>query len=82
MRHLIETLYERNQRPPSALLWPPHPTFTAAIHSSRSASEMDLHSRLTRGFAQEVAYAAVMNVRRRAKNAPFAMLAVILGGRW
>ena len=57
------------------------PTFTAAIHSSRSASEMDLHSRLTRGSLQPPAYTVATNARRRAKNTFFPILTVILGGR-
>ena len=52
-------------------------TFTASIHSLRSCSEMDLHSRLTRGSAQQAAYTVVNDVRRRAKNTLFPKLTVI-----
>ena len=43
-------------------------TFTASTHSLRSPSEIDLHSRLTRGFSQGTACTVVKNARRRAKN--------------
>ena len=58
----------------ASYLEPLGPTFTAVIHASRSASEIDLHSRLTRGFAQELAYADVMNTRRKARSTCFARL--------
>ena len=80
VRHLFEAL-QRGQRLQSALLGSRHLTFTAVIHSARSSSERDLHSRLTRGSAQEAAYTVVRYVRRRAKNTFLVRLAVILGDR-
>jgi len=56
-------------------------TLTAATHSSRSASEMDLHSRLTRGSEQGTACTVVMDARRRAKNTFFTRLTAIARDR-
>ena len=77
MGHLLEAL-RGNQQSPSTLRRWLDPTFTAVIHSSRSASEMDLHSRLTRGSAQAAACTVATNVRRRAKSTFFPILTVIL----
>ena len=78
--HLSETL-EWSQRLASVRwIGSPGPTFTAASHSARSASDRLLHSRRTRGFAQWVAYAVATNVRRRAKDMCFARPVVISSG--
>ena len=81
MRHRFETLEraQRLQRVHFAIL-DQKLTFTAATHSSRSTSEMDLHSRLTRGSEQGTAFTVVMNVRRRAKNTFFARPMAIMEG--
>ena len=81
MRHGFEAL-QRNQRPP-CYFGSLDPTLTAATHSSRSTSEIDLHSRLTRGVAQRAspAYTVAMDARRRAKNTFFTRLVIILRDR-
>jgi len=80
VRYLVETL-ERNKRPQSKLLGVLDPTLTAAIHSLRSSSEIDLHSRLTRGSTQWLAYTVVTSVRRRVRNMFFLRLTAILSDR-
>ena len=52
MGHLLKALHNGVSGRRASFFGSLDLTFTASTHSLRSSSEMDLHSRLTRGFLQ------------------------------